>query len=81
MIIIFQHIIKKITTALADLEGGCCNPPFQISKIKESNKTRQKIEDNPLEKELHVCLVVVCTRVNTCINKHISFSFYSSTPL
>ena len=22
MIIIFQHIIKKITTALADLEGG-----------------------------------------------------------
>ena len=26
-------------------------PPFQISKIKESNKTKQKIEDNPLEKE------------------------------
>ena len=30
---------------------GGCNPPFQISKIKESNKTKQKIEDNPLEKE------------------------------
>ena len=26
-------------------------PPFQISKIKESNKTKQKIDDNPLEKE------------------------------
>ena len=45
-------------TTLADLEGegggggyGGCNPPFQISKIKESNKTKQKIEDNPLETE------------------------------
>ena len=42
---------------LADLEGGGgyggCHPPppFQISKTKESNKTKQKIEDNPLEKE------------------------------
>ena len=37
---------------LADLEGGNggCTP-FQILKIKESNKTKQKIEDNPLEKE------------------------------
>ena len=25
--------------------------PFQISKINDSNKTKQKIEDNPLEKE------------------------------
>ena len=31
--------------------GGCIPPSFQISKIKESNKTKQKIEDNPLEKE------------------------------
>ena len=31
--------------------GGCNPPPFQISKIKESNKTKQKIEDHPLEKE------------------------------
>ena len=32
---------------------GVATPPpsFQISKIKESNKTKQKIEDNPLEKE------------------------------
>ena len=40
--------------ALADLEGGyggCTPPPFQISKIKESNKTKKKMEDNPLEKE------------------------------
>ena len=26
-------------------------PLFQISKIKESYKTKQKIEDHPLEKE------------------------------
>ena len=25
--------------------------PFQISKINDSNKTKQKIKDNPLEKE------------------------------
>ena len=38
---------------LADLEGGLRGllPPFQISKIEESYKTKQKIEDNPLEKE------------------------------
>ena len=35
---------------LSDLEGGlgyggCTPPPFQISKIKESNKKKQKIED------------------------------------
>ena len=26
-------------------------PPFQISKIKGSNKTKQKVEDDPIEKE------------------------------
>ena len=31
--------------------GVATPPPFQISKIKESNKTKQKIEDHPLEKE------------------------------
>ena len=40
--------------------GVATPPPFQISKTKESNKTKQKIEDNPLEKELHVCLVFLC---------------------
>ena len=30
---------------------GDCNPHFQISKIKDSNKTKQNIEDNPPEKE------------------------------
>ena len=44
------------THPLADLELGggglrALQPPFQMSKIKESNKTEQKIEDNPLEKE------------------------------
>ena len=39
--------------SLADLEGvtGVAIPPFKISKIKESNRTKQKIGDNPLEKE------------------------------
>ena len=34
MIIIFQHIIKKITTALAALEGGggVAIPPFKFQK-------------------------------------------------
>ena len=41
------------SNALADLEGGLqgFQPPFQILKIKESNKRKQKIGDNPLEKE------------------------------
>ena len=39
--------------SLADLEGGYwgLQLPFQISKIKKSNKTKEIIEDNPLEKE------------------------------
>ena len=48
-----DHIELNLT--LADLEGGgyggCNPPPFQISKVKEINKTKQKIEYNPLEKE------------------------------
>ena len=40
------------TILQADLEGFTgVAPPFQISKIEESNNTKQKIEDNPLEKE------------------------------
>ena len=31
--------------------GVATPPPFKFQKIKESNKTKQKIEDNPLEKE------------------------------
>ena len=30
---------------------GVATPTFQISKIRESNKTKQKIEGNPFEKE------------------------------
>ena len=30
---------------------GFAPPLFKISKIKESNKLKQKIDDNPLEKE------------------------------
>ena len=29
---------------------GAATPLFQISKIKESNKTKKNIEDSPLEK-------------------------------
>ena len=37
----------------SDLYGGYwgCNCPFQITKIKENYKTKQKIEENPLERE------------------------------
>ena len=45
----------KSEATLVDLEGGGglrgLQPLFQISKIKESNKTKHKIQDNPLEKE------------------------------
>ena len=78
---------NKQCYTLADLEGGVTRvapPPFQISKIKESNKTKQKIKDNPLEKErekeLHVCLVFMCARVDTCFNKHFSFKIFPPTP-
>ena len=62
---------------------GGCNHPFQISKIKESNKTKQNIEGNPLEKEEErkSCMFVfMCTRVDTCISNHYSFKISSSTP-
>ena len=50
------YVEEKLSSSLADLEGRGgvlrgLNTPFQISKIKESNKTKQKIEDNTLEKE------------------------------
>ena len=56
-----------------------------IFEIKESNKTKQKIEDNSLEKEgeekLHFCLFFfVCTRVDTCKNKHFSFKIFLLNP-
>ena len=72
---------------LADIEGGgglrVCNPPFQISKIKERNKTKQKMKTILLKrkkKELHVCLVFMCTCVDTCINKHFSFKIFLLKP-
>ena len=56
---IFSHksSLIKCTVVIFKPFGGSrgglrgLQPPFQISKIKESNKTEQKIEDNPLEKE------------------------------
>ena len=53
--LISQPPYRGCIHTLADLEGGgggfCNPPPFQISKIKESNKTKEKKEDNTLEKE------------------------------
>ena len=53
-----RHMCAAVyMVSLADLEGGYggCNPPpptsFQISKIKKSYKSKQKIKDKPLEKE------------------------------
>ena len=55
LILPWEFIGNECLLSLADLEGGYggCNPPppFQVSKIKESNKTKQKIEDNTVEKE------------------------------
>ena len=56
-----------------------------IFKIKESNKTKQKIEDNPLEKEEErnsnmFVYFFLCTRVVTCINKHFSFKIFLLNP-
>ena len=69
---------------------GCCTPPLQISKIKESNKRKHKKNTQSSwkgrrEKELHVCLVFMCTRVdtyiltNTFLQNFLS-KFSSSTP-
>ena len=41
--------------------GVASPPPFEISKIKESNKTKEKIEDNPLKwknRERVACLSI-----------------------
>ena len=58
----YRHPTKE---SLVDLEGGgvtgvATPPPFQISKIKEGNKSKQKIEDNLLEKyeERKSCMFV-----------------------
>ena len=73
---------QNIVFALADLEGGKGDaPPFQISKIKKSNKTKQKIEDNHLEMEKERCLVFMCARVDTCINKPFSSKIFLINPL
>ena len=74
------------TIALADLEGGLrgLQHPFQISKIKESNKTKQKIEENPLEKEEErkSCIFVyfLCVHALIRVSTNIFLSKFSSSP-
>ena len=57
-------------------------PPFQISKIKESNKTKQKIEDDPLEKEEErkSCMLVLflCVYALIRVSTNIFLSKFSS---
>ena len=75
--------LKYILKPFADLEGGYggCNPPFQISKINKANKNRRQSSwKRKREKELHVCLVFMCTRVEMCINKHFSFKIFLLNP-
>ena len=48
----FRNVIKRnIGGSREGVTGVATPPPFQILNIKESNKTKQNIEDNPLEKE------------------------------
>ena len=53
--VIIIRYTKLRHNALADLErggyGGLQSPLSNFKNIKRSNKTKQKIEDNPLEKE------------------------------
>ena len=64
--------------------GVAPHPPFQISKIKESNnKAKNRRESSwkgRKEKEFHVCLVFMCTRVDTCIKKHFFFKIFPLNP-
>ena len=70
---------QKFTCLTSHFNWGCILP-VQISKIKESNKTKQYSLEGRREKELHVCLVFMCTRVDTCINKHFSFKISRLNP-
>ena len=60
-----------------------CNSPFQISKIKVSNKTKQKIGDNPLEKEEErkSCTFVefLCVHALIRVSTNIFLSKFSSS--
>ena len=75
---------------LADLEGGGLRglqsppPPSYFKIIKESNKTKQKIEDNPLEKEEErkSCMFVkfLCVHALMRVSTNIFLSKFSSSP-
>ena len=62
-------------------------PPFQISKIKERNKTKQKVEDNPLEKEeerkscMFVQFLCVHAFIHVSTNIFLSKFFLLNPPL
>ena len=67
------EIFKPFDGSRGGLRG--LKPPFQISKIKESKKTKTILLKSK-KKEIGACLsIFMCTRVDTCINKSKHFSF------
>ena len=78
----------SLPITLADLEGGLRGgglqppPPFKFQKKKREKKQKKKKKKTLLKmknrEKLHVCLVFMCTRVDTCINKHFFSSKLSS---
>ena len=59
-----------------------CNPPFKFRKTKESNKTKQKIDYNPLQKEEERmgCMFVkfLCVHALIRVSTNIFLSKFSS---
>ena len=84
---VFDNEIVFVIPFIGGSRGGLreLQPPFQISKIKDINKTKQKIEDNPLEKEEErkSCMFVYfwCVHALIRVSTNIFLSkFFSSTP-
>ena len=50
--------------------------------LKQSKKWKTILSSwkGKREKEFHVCLVFMCTRIETCINKHFSFKIFLLNP-
>ena len=55
-------------------------PPSYVKIIKESNKTKQKIEDNPVEKEKErKSFMFICVHALIPVTTNIFLSKFSST--
>ena len=85
--LMFLSHIRKWCFQLADLVVGggvtsVATPLSYFEKKREKNKAKNRRQSSwkRREKELHICLVFMCTRVDTCINKHFSFKFFLLKP-